>query len=156
MNTKIQEIGSEYVNNDLPSGRLYTFPNSQLFVEPVANYSKDFPYVWVDIPFHLTYETDFPFVIKKIDIILKKYLLRKKKKMIEGFDKFCDKYDLDEEKFEPIQYNYEPEASFIEFRVTFPVKPEIQTRIATEITQEILVMFNKYPDKVGFPKGRSR
>lgn len=156
MNTKIQEIGSEYVMNDLPSGRLYTFPNSQLFSEPVANYSKDFPYVWIDIPFHLTYETDFPFVIKKIDKIMDNYLMRKRKKISDGFDRFCDKYDLDKKKFDPIQYNYVPQASFIEFRVTFPVKPEKQTQTATDITQEIIEMFNKYPDKVRFPVGRSR
>lgn len=41
-------------------------------------------------------------------------------------------------------------------RVTFPVDPKEQHIITTEITEDIIRMFNEHPEKVRFPMGRSR
>lgn len=155
-NTKILEVGGDYVANDLPSGRLITVPNSSALTEKIINYSRIFPYIWVDIPFHLTYETDFPFVIRKVDEILSNYMKRKKKDMKEDFEKFMNKFDVEQREVKFVQYNYEAMGGFMEFRITFPVRPENQSQIVTEVTQELLEMFNKHPEKVRFPIGRNR
>lgn len=156
MNTKIMEIGGEYVNPELASGKVYTLPNSLLLTQSVANYTRYFPYVWVDLPFDLTYETDFPFVIEQIKKIVMDHLKPELKNMEETYDDFLDHFDADGIDFVPVSFNYAAQGSFVNFRVTFPVKPQLQADVTTEVTQKILEMFNKHPQKVRFPLGRNR
>jgi small-conductance mechanosensitive channel len=154
--TKVMEVGGEYVQADLPSGKLVTFPNSMLLSEPVSNYSKYFPYIWVDIPFHLTYETDFGLVMKLTEEIIKKHTKAKKKKMQESYEKLLRIFEITEKEFKLINFNLTSFQSWIEFRVTFPVDPKEQSTITTNVTQEALKMFRKHPNKVRFPRGRAR
>ncbi len=156
MRTKIFEIGGEFTASDLPSGRIITLPNSLLLSEPVSNFTKDVPYVWVDIPFDLTYETDFKFVKSEVDKIIRHCLKEKLETIRERYEKAVRTYHVKDEPFIDVSFNLIPAGSWIEFRVTFPVDPKEQHVIVTEITEDILQMFNKYPDKVRFPKGRSR
>lgn len=156
MRTKIFEIGGEFTTSDLPSGRVITLPNSLLLSEPVSNFTKDVPYVWVDIPFDLTYETDFEFVKEEIGKIIRKRLEDQLETIQEKYEKAVKTYHIKDEPFIDISFNLTPAGSWIEFRVTFPVDPKEQHIITTEITEEILKMFNQYPDKVKFPMGRSR
>ena len=156
MRTKIFEIGGEYTASDLPSGRIITLPNSLLLSEPVSNFTKDVPYVWVDIPFDLTYETDFEFVKLQVEKIIRNRLKGKLETIRERYEKAIKTYRVKDEPFIDINFNLIPSGSWIEFRVTFPVDPKEQTIITTEITEDILRVFNKHPNKVRFPKGRSR
>jgi len=156
LRTKVLEVGGEYISADLPSGKLVTFPNSLLLSEPLYNYTKSFPYVWVDISFHLTYETDFDFVKSKIEQIIQKYLKEKIKNIQETYEKTLQLYGVKKRKFVGINFNLIAFQGWIELRVTFPVDPKEQSKATTEVTEEILKMFNKHPNKVRFPKGRAR
>ena len=156
MRTKIFEIGGEFTTSDLPSGRIITLPNSLLLSEPVSNFTKDVPYVWVDIPFDLTYETDFEFVKTEIGKIIRNRLEDQLETIQDKYEKAVKTYHIKEEPFIDVSFNLTPRGSWIEFRVTFPVDPKEQHIITTEITEKIIEMFNKYPDKVRFPIGRSR
>lgn len=156
MRTKIFEIGGEFTASDLPSGRIITLPNSLLLSEPVSNFTKDVPYVWVDIPFDLTYETDFDFVKSEIEKIIRKRLGDQLETIREKYEKAVKAYHVKDEPFIDVSFNLTPDGSWIEFRVTFPVDPKEQHMITTEITEDILRMFNDYPEKVRFPMGRSR
>ena len=40
------------------TGRIVTVSNSQIFDEPVYNYSRDFPYIWEEMHFPITYQAD--------------------------------------------------------------------------------------------------
>ncbi|HEY2800288.1 MAG TPA: mechanosensitive ion channel domain-containing protein [Chthoniobacterales bacterium] len=40
------------------TGRIVTVSNSQIFDEPVSNYTRDFPYVWEEIHIPITYQAD--------------------------------------------------------------------------------------------------
>ena len=156
MRTKVFEIGGEFTTSDLPSGRIITLPNSLLLSEPVSNFTKDVPYVWVDIPFDLTYETDFEFVKQQIGKIIRKRLEDHLEVIQEKYEKAVKAYHITDEPFIDVSFNLTPVGSWIEFRVTFPVDPKEQHIVTTEITEEILKMFNKFPEKVRFPMGRSR
>lgn len=156
MRTKIFEIGGEFTVSDLPSGRVITIPNSLLLTEPVSNFTKDVPYVWVDVPFDLTYETNFDFVKNEIEKIIRKRLGNQLEVIKEKYEKAIKTYHIKEEPFIDISFNLIPTGSWIEFRVTFPVDPIEQHKITTEITELILKLFNKFPEQVRFPIGRSR
>lgn len=52
------EIGN-WVHADQSTGRLVHVPNGRVFQEPVANYTRGFPYIWNEIPVRLTFESDW-------------------------------------------------------------------------------------------------
>ncbi|MBW2986034.1 mechanosensitive ion channel family protein [Candidatus Woesearchaeota archaeon] len=156
LRTKVREVGGEYIASDLPSGRLVTFPNSLLLTAPLSNYSKYFPYIWVDIPFQLTYDTDFGFVMKNIETMIKKNLKKYKEDMLTRYKVMLHFFDVKKEDFKLINFNLTSVQSWIELRATFPVHPDEQSEITTNITAEVIQFFKKNPKKVGFPKGRAR
>lgn len=156
MRTKIFEIGGEFTVSDLPSGRIITVPNSLLLSEPVSNFTKDVPYVWVDVPFELSYETDFDFVEAQAEKIIRRRLKGKLETIRERYEKAIETYHVEDEPFIDVNFSLIPSGSWIEFRVTFPVDPKEQAMIVTEITEDIIRMFNKHPEKAQFPKGRTR
>jgi small-conductance mechanosensitive channel len=147
--TNVLEVGGEYIKADLPSGRLFTFPNSLLLSEPVSNYTKYLSRIWVAVPFHLTYETDFDFAKKKIRIIVMKML----KKEIEDIKKHLKNIGGGKEL---VQFHIRPYQSWVELQVIFPVDPHKQSATLTSVTEDTLKMFNNYPKKIQFPIGRNR
>lgn len=52
------EIGN-WVEADQSTGRLVHVPNGKVFTEPVANYTRGFPYIWNEIPVRITFESDW-------------------------------------------------------------------------------------------------
>lgn len=155
LRTKLLEVGGEYVQADLPSGRIATFPNSMLLTDEIINYSKYFPYIFADVPFHLTYETDFTFVFKLVRDTLTKHLKKDRKNMEDSFKRLMRRFSVKDD-FEPIKFNITPSWTWIEFRVTFPLDPKQQSDVLTKVTKDILDEFQKYPGKVKFPRGRAR
>jgi small-conductance mechanosensitive channel len=57
LRTTLMECG-DWVKADLPTGRLVRVANSQVFREPIFNYSVDFPFLWDEIVFPVKYGTD--------------------------------------------------------------------------------------------------
>ena len=52
------EIGN-WVDADQTTGRILHIPNGIIFVEPLANYTEGFPYIWLEIPVTVTFESDW-------------------------------------------------------------------------------------------------
>jgi small-conductance mechanosensitive channel len=57
MGTILMEV-DDWVQADLPTGRLVRVANSMVFKEPIFNYSVDFPFLWDRIVFPVKYGTD--------------------------------------------------------------------------------------------------
>ncbi|MBW2973892.1 mechanosensitive ion channel family protein [Candidatus Woesearchaeota archaeon] len=156
LRTKVREVGGEYIAADLPSGRLVSFPNSLLLTAPLSNYSKYFPYIWTDIAFQLTYDTDFGFVMKNIEKIVSKNLKKYKDDMQTRYEVMLHFFDIKKEEFNMINFNLNAVQSWLELRVTFPVQPKEMSGVTTKITEEIIEFFRKHPKKASFPIGRAR
>ena len=54
----IMEIGN-WVSADQSTGRVIHIPNQRVFLEPLANYSAGFPYLWNELEILLTFESDW-------------------------------------------------------------------------------------------------
>lgn len=52
------EIGN-WVDADQSTGRVVHIPNGKVFSESVANYESGFQFIWNEIPFHLTLDSDW-------------------------------------------------------------------------------------------------
>ncbi|MFH1964881.1 MAG: mechanosensitive ion channel family protein, partial [Acidobacteriota bacterium] len=54
----ILEIGN-WVDADQSTGRIIHVPNGKIFLEPQANYSKGFKFIWHEIPVLITFESSW-------------------------------------------------------------------------------------------------
>lgn len=55
--TRMMEIGN-WIGGDQYSGRILQFPNAQIFGSGVFNYTRDFQYIWDEVPLNITYESN--------------------------------------------------------------------------------------------------
>ncbi|WP_242918616.1 mechanosensitive ion channel family protein [Pontibacter liquoris] len=49
----------EWVQGDQPTGRVVHIPNGRLFLVAQSNYNYGFPYIWHEVPVHLTFESNW-------------------------------------------------------------------------------------------------
>lgn len=62
------EIGN-WVEADQSTGRLVHVPNGLVFTQPVANYTRGFPYIWNEIPVMITFESNWELAKKVLHAI---------------------------------------------------------------------------------------
>jgi len=159
VDTTLWEFGGEYLDNDLPSGRLIRFPNSLVLQSAVFNYSwEDFKYIWNEIPFHVAYESDLDFVEQIIKRITTQQLGPKMidritdlKEMVK--DSPISEMQIKEYPFVSFRIN---QNTWVEVSVTYLVAPRTAAATRTEIIRKILAELNLAPEKVLFPKSNSR
>ena len=54
----LMEVGN-WVDADQSTGRLVHVPNGNVFTTPIANYTEGFQYIWHELPFLVTFESDW-------------------------------------------------------------------------------------------------
>lgn len=54
----LMEIGN-WVHGEQSTGRIIHIPNQQVFIQPLANYTKGFKYIWNEIKVVITFESDW-------------------------------------------------------------------------------------------------
>lgn len=73
LTTTVWEIGAPYkqgfVQAEQPTGRLVTFPNSEILSGTVVNLTRDFPFVWDELAVAVANESDILFSMKVIENI---------------------------------------------------------------------------------------
>ena len=47
-----------WVHSRQYTGRVVTVSNDKIFDEPVYNYTRDFPYIWEEMPLPISYKAD--------------------------------------------------------------------------------------------------
>ena len=89
--TTLWEFGGTYISGDHPSGRLIRFQNSRIFNEYVYNYSWPlFPYLWNEIKFYISYDSDLGFVEKTIARIVDEDLAEEMRQRIESYQELLE------------------------------------------------------------------
>jgi small-conductance mechanosensitive channel len=159
LDTTLWEFGGDYLTNDLPSGRLIRFPNSLILESAVFNYSwKRFPFIWNEIPFHIAYESDLPFVEEVLRESTKAELgpdvgnrIRELKDLISNTP--VDELDIKEYPYITFRTNTN---TWLEASVTYLVEPKQATAIRTRIIKRAVHALLKDPDRVMFPKSNAR
>jgi small-conductance mechanosensitive channel len=140
----IMEIGN-WVDADQSTGRIIHIPNSKIFTEPQANFSKGFQYIWHEIPILLTFESDW----KKGKGILNKIA----QKHAEHISKSAEKRIVEASKKYMIHYRYLTPKVYTSVRdsgvlLTIRYLSDPRRRRGTEnaIWEDILLEFEKYPE----------
>jgi small-conductance mechanosensitive channel len=159
LDTTLWEFAGDYLTNDLPSGRLIRFPNSLVLQSAVFNYSwVKFPYIWNEIPFHIAYESDLPFVENTLREVTKTVLgpemaerVRELKELIEKTP--IDELEIKEYPFVCFRVNSN---TWLEVIVTYLVHPKQATSVRSQILKQVVAALLKEPDRVMFPKSNAR
>ena len=70
----LQEIRN-WVDADQTTGRILHIPNGLVFVEPLANFTEAFPYIWHEIPMTVTFESDWEQAREMVQNLVDRYAL---------------------------------------------------------------------------------
>jgi len=159
LDTTLWEFHGDYLSNDVPSGRLIRFPNTLVLQSEVYNYSwRKFPFIWNEIPFHISYESDLDYVEATMRQIAKKELGDDMAESVKRFKDLVqqtpvDELDIKEYPFVVFRVNAN---TWIEVSVTYLVHPKKASQIRSRLIKSIVTGLLKEPDRVMFPKGNSR
>lgn len=158
LDTTLWEFAGDYLTNDLPSGRLIRFPNSLIFQDEVYNYSwNKFPYIWNEIPFHVAYESDLPFIEQSIRRIATEELgdMDEKVKELRQMIKKTPVDELEVKEYPFVQFRINTN-TWVEVLLIYLVEPKHSGATRTRLIKRILDELMKEPEKVMFPKTNAR
>ena len=141
--TTCMEIGN-WVESDQSTGRMVQFPNSKVFTEPVYNYTRGFEYVWNEIKFLVTFESDWKKAEEILTKIINKYSLEVTKTVRKRIQKMAQKYWIHYEILTPIVYTTIKDSGV---QLTVRYLTDVKKRRMTEvqISREVLKAFEKEP-----------
>jgi small-conductance mechanosensitive channel len=159
LDTTLWEFGGKYLSSDHPSGRIIKFPNSQVLSNPVYNYSWPlFPYIWNEIRFQISYDSDLEFVGKTMREVAEEELGKEMVERVAVYRELLSKTPVDELTVQerPVVLFRVNDNTWLEAIVRYLVDPKRAGRVKTELIRKLLARLNAAPDRVGFPKGNSR
>lgn len=157
--TTLWEFGGKYISGDHPSGRIIKFTNSKVFSEYVYNYSWPlFPYLWNEIKFYISYDSDFAFVEKTISEIVEAELGEEMLNRIESYHALLEETPIEALKVRerPAIFFRTSENTWVEVVVRYLVEPKESGRVKSKLIKIILGKLALSKDKVEFPSGNMR
>lgn len=157
--TTVMEI-QEWVEADQYTGRLLLIPNSFILNKTVKNYTKDFSFIWDEIHFMLTYDSNWKkaqqIAIKIAHEITSTFEQSAKNELSNMEEKYLiHPSDVEEKIFTKITDNW------IDMRLRYVVDPRKRRKVSNSLYEKILEAFNQEKDIkiasatfeiVGFPK----
>ena len=159
LDTTLWEIRGAHLSTDHPSGRLIKFPNTNVFSEPVFNYSWPlFPYIWNEVKFQLAYESDLEFVAQTMQGIVEEQLGAAMMNQVKVYRDLLSRtpvHCLDVEERPSVVFRVS-DNTWLEAIVRYLVHPKEAGRVKTDLTRKLLAALNREPDRVQFPKSNMR
>lgn len=142
--TTLMEIGN-WVSGDQSTGRLVVFPNSNIFVHPVVNFTQGYEFIWNELKFLLTFKSNW----KKAEEIIMRHANNSCKdiqlKAKQQLKKMKEKYMLKSGTLTPIVYVVMADKGVeLTLRYLTPVRERRVT--ADALSREILNDFTQEDD----------
>ncbi|WGS64487.1 mechanosensitive ion channel family protein [Marinitoga aeolica] len=144
LNFTILEIGN-WVNADQSTGRIVHIPNGIIFNQNLANYTKDFRYIWNEIPVLVTFNSNWKKAKEILLNIATEHSEHLSKEAEEKLKKAAAKYMIYYKKLTPIVYT-SVEDSGILLTIRYLCHPRKRRGTAHEIWENILDEFSKHND----------
>ena len=138
------EIGN-WIEADQSTGRIIHIPNGKVFLEPQANYSSGFEYIWNEIKVLVTFESNWG----KAKIVLEDIInihtenvdINVEKEILEASKNYMIYY----KHLTPIVYTSVKEFG-VQLTMRYLCNPRRRRGSENEIWQEVLVQFNNHDD----------
>jgi len=140
----VMEIGG-WVQSDQSTGRIMHVPNGIVFIQPQANYTAGFDYIWHEIPVLLTFESNW----EKAKKILMEVLLRNALHLSVNAEKqikeAAKQYMIYYKKISPIIYTSVKDSG-VDLTLRFLCDPRKRRDTEEAIWEDILTQFAKCDD----------
>jgi small-conductance mechanosensitive channel len=142
--TVMIEVGN-WVDADQSTGRIVTVPNSFIFRRPIYNYTKEFAFIWHEIPILITFESDSN---KARDIILN--IAMENAEEVEAtmdmmIKKMSDRYMVHYKKLTPVVYTKIVDSGVL-LTLRYLTAPQKRRSSEDVISRKILEAFNQTPE----------
>lgn len=139
----ILEIGN-WVSADQSTGRVIHIPNAEVFRQPVANATIEFPFIWNEMPVMVTFESDWRAAKKRLAAIAQKragpLVAQAERALKQTTRKFLIRYT----KLTPTVYT-DVQDSGIVLTIRYLCPPRRRRSTAEEIWEDILDVFSGEP-----------
>lgn len=147
------EIGN-WVEADQSTGRIVHIPNGKVFLEPQANYSTGFEYIWNEIKVLITFESNWEKAKVILEEIINKHTknidLKAKKEILEASKNYMIYY----KNLTPIVYTSVKESG-VQLTIRYLCNPRRRRGSENEIWEEILMQINTEKDiNLAYPTTR--
>ena len=140
----LNEIGV-WVQADQSTGRLIHIPNGRVLTEPIANYYQGFPFLWHEIPVHLSFESNW----RKAKAILTQIAVRHAEHLTAEAERnlleVSRKYLIAYTKLTPIVYTKVGEDGVV-LTLRYLVEPRRRRGTEQAIWEDILDEFARESD----------
>jgi small-conductance mechanosensitive channel len=159
LDTTLWEFGGPYLSTQHPSGRIIKFPNSLVLSKTVYNYSWPlFPYVWNEIKFEVSYDSDLDFITKTMQQVVEEEIGEKMMNLVQVYRELLSQTPVDELEIQerPVVHFRASENTWLEAIVRYLVHPKESGRVKTRLTKKLLEKLNAEPERVLFPKSNLR
>ncbi len=138
------EIGN-WVEADQSTGRIIHLPNGKVFLEPQANYSTGFEYIWNEIKVLITFESNWEKTKGILEELINKHTknidLKAKQEILEASKNYMIYY----KNLTPIVYTSVKESG-VQLTLRYLCNPRRRRGSENEIWEEILIQFNTHDD----------
>lgn len=149
----LMEIGN-WVDGDQSTGRVIHIPNSKVLIEPLANFSQGFQYIWNEISVLITFESDWKKAKQILNDIVNKHSEHLSKEAEDFVRKASKRYMIYYSKLTPIVYTSVVDSG-VKLTIRYLCKPRRRRKTVEEIWEAILEEFEKYKDiELAYPTQR--
>ena len=159
LDTTLWEFGGPYLSTQHPSGRIIKFPNSLVLNQTVYNYSWPlFPYIWNEIKFQVSYDSDLDFITQVMQQVVEEELGDQMTERIQVYRELLKQTPVDELDIreKPVVHFRANENTWLDAIVRYLVHPKESGRVKTRIIKKLLDKLSTEPERVQFPKSNLR
>jgi small-conductance mechanosensitive channel len=159
LDTTLWEFGGPYLSTQHPSGRIIKFPNSLVLSKIVYNYSWPlFPYIWNEIKFQVSYDSDLEFIARIMQQVVEEDLGEEMVDRVQIYRELLRQTPVDQLEIQerPVVHFRASENTWLEAIIRYLVHPKESGRVKTRLTKKLLEKLNAEPERVLFPKSNLR
>lgn len=138
------EIGN-WVDADQSTGRIIHLPNGKVFLEPQANYSSGFEYIWNEVAINITYESNWEKAKTILSEIINKHAENVEVKAEKEIMEASKNYMIYYKHLTPIVYTKVMEYG-VRLTIRYLCNPRKRRGSENELWQLILTQFNAQND----------
>lgn len=137
----ILEIGN-WVDADQSTGRIIHLPNGKVFLDPQANYSTGFQYIWDEIPVNITFESSWEKAKTILEEIIHNHAKHFSKDAEKEIHEASKNYMIFYKHLTPIVYTKVTQQSGVTLTIRFLCDPRKRRTLENNIWVDILKAFN--------------
>ena len=140
----INEIGN-WVDADQSTGRIVHIPNGIVFLEPQANYTAGFQYIWNEIPVLVTFESDWQKAKQILTNIVNNHGVLLSNEAEKQIKEAAKKFLIFYSKLTPIVYTSVKDSGVM-LTMRYMCNPRERRVIEEKIWEDILKEFARHKD----------